>query len=176
VNYSVSDGAGRFKASAGATVNGYLSGVSAADSDVSVTMALQQASTGSGAYASVIGRRIGTDDYRARAKFLATGVVQLQLMHGATTLATQNIAGLTYATGSQLRLRLQVFGTSPTTIRAKAWSVGGTEPSTWQLSTTDATPALQASGSVGLAFYLGSTATVTPVTAAFDDFVAMHVN
>ena len=176
LNYSVSDGAGRFKAAAGATVNGYLSGVSAADSDVSVTMALQQAASGSGAYASVIGRRVGSDDYRARVKFLATGVVQLQLMHGATTLTMQNIAGLTYATGSQLRLRLQVFGTSPTTIRAKAWSVGGTEPSTWQLSTTDATPALQVPGSVGLAFYLGSTATVTPVTAAFDDFVTMRVN
>ncbi|WP_104081610.1 LamG-like jellyroll fold domain-containing protein [Cryobacterium sp. Y11] len=176
VNYSVSDGAGRFKASAGATVNGYLSGVSAADSDVSVTMALQQAATGSGAYASVIGRRVGTDDYRARVKFLATGVVQLQLMHGATTLATQNIAGLTYATGSQLRLRLQVFGTAPTTIQAKVWSVGGTEPSIWQLSTTDATPALQAPGSVGLAFYLGSTATVSPVTAAFDELIATRVN
>ena len=176
VNYSVSDGAGRFKAAAGATVNGYLSGVSVAGSDVSVTMALQQAATGSGAYASVIGRRVGTDDYRARAKFLSTGAVQLQLMHGATTLTMQTVAGLTYTSGTQLRVRLQVFGTGPTTIRAKVWSVGGTEPSAWQLSTTDATPAMQAPGTVGLALYLGSTATVTPVTTAFDDFVAMHVN
>ncbi|WP_241991087.1 LamG-like jellyroll fold domain-containing protein [Cryobacterium sp. Hh38] len=175
-NSSVSEGVGRFKAAAGTTVNGYLSGVSVADSDVSVTIALQQAATGSGAYSSVIGRRVGTDDYRARVKFLPTGVVQLQLMHGATTLTVQNIAGLTYTTGTQLRVRLQVFGTGPTTIRAKVWSVGGTEPSAWQLSTTDATPAMQASGSVGLALYLGSTATVTPVTTAFDDFVALRVN
>lgn len=175
-NYSVSSGSGRFKSAAGATLNGYLSGVSSADTDVSVSVALQQDATGSGAYASVIGRRVGTDDYRARAKVLATGVVQLQLMRGATTLTVQNISGLTYTTGSQLRLRIQVFGTAPTTIRAKVWSAGGTEPAAWQLSTTDATAAMQAAGSVGLAFYLGSTATVTPVTAAFDDLVVTRMN
>jgi hypothetical protein len=173
-NYSVAGGSGRFRAAAGATLNGYLSTVSTADSDVSVTIALQQQATGSGAYASVIGRRVGTDDYRARVKVLATGAVQLQLMHGATSLKVFNVPGITYATGSSLRLRLQVFGSSPTTIRANVWSVDGTEPGAWQLSATDATAAMQAAGSVGLAVYLGSTATVTPLTTAFDDLVVTH--
>ncbi|WP_146069834.1 PKD domain-containing protein [Cryobacterium sp. M15] len=170
-NYSVSGGAGRFKAAAGATVNAYLSGVSLLDTDMLVTTTLQQDATGSGAYTSLIGRRVGTDDYRVRMKNLSTGVVQLQLMRGATSLKAQNISGLTYTTGSALQLRVQVIGSAPTTIRAKVWALGTPEPSAWQTTVTDSTAALQTSGAVGLAFYLGSTATVTPVTATFDDLI-----
>ncbi|TFD12071.1 PKD domain-containing protein [Cryobacterium sp. TMT1-2-2] len=175
-NYSVSGGAGRLKAAAGATANAYLSGVSLLDTDMLVTTTLQQDATGSGAYTSLIGRRVGTDDYRVRMKNLATGVVQLQLMHGATTLKAQNVAGLTYTTGNALQLRVQVIGSAPTTIRAKVWALGTPEPSAWQTTVTDSTAAMQTPGAVGLAFYLGSTATVTPVTATFDDLFVTRAN
>lgn len=175
-NYTVSGGVGRLKASAGATVNAYLSGISLLDTDVLVTTTLQQDATGSGAYTSLIGRRVGTDDYRVRMKNLATGVVQLQLMRGATSLKAQNIAGLTYTTGSAMQLRLQVIGSAPTTIRAKIWALGTPEPAAWQTTATDSTAALQTAGAVGLAFYLGSTATVTPVTATFDDLIVKRAN
>ena len=175
-NYSVGGGVGSLKATAGATVNAYLSGVSLLDTDMLVTTTLQQDATGSGAYTSVIGRRVGTDDYRARIKILSTGVVQLQLMRGATTLKAQNIAGLTYATGTALQLRVQVAGSAPTTIRAKVWAFGSPEPAAWQTSVTDSTAAMQTAGAVGLAFYLGSTATVSPVTATFDDLIVTHAN
>ncbi|TFD72803.1 PKD domain-containing protein [Cryobacterium sp. Hb1] len=175
-NYSVSGGVGRLKAAAGATVNAYLSGVSLLDTDMLVTTTLQQDATGSGAYTSLIGRRVGTDDYRVRMKNLSTGVVQLQLMRGATSLKAQNISGLTYTTGSALQLRVQVIGSAPTTIRAKVWALGTPEPSAWQTTVTDSTAALQTSGAVGLAFYLGSTATVTPVTATFDDLIVKRAS
>ncbi|MDJ0337979.1 PKD domain-containing protein [Cryobacterium sp. PH31-O1] len=175
-NYSVSGDVGRLKASAGATVNAYLPGVSLLDTDILVTTTLQQDATGSGAYTSLIGRRVGTDDYRVRMKNVSTGVVQLQLMRGATTLKAQNIAGLTYTTGSAMQLRLQVTGSSPTTVRAKVWALGTPEPASWQITATDSTAALQTAGAVGLAFYLGSTATVTPVTATFDDLIVKRAS
>ncbi|MBG6214541.1 MULTISPECIES: PKD domain-containing protein [unclassified Cryobacterium] len=175
-NYSVSGGVGRLRAAAGATVNAYLSGVSLLDTDMIVTTTLQQDATGSGTYTSLIGRRVGTDDYRVRMKNLSTGVVQLQLMRGATSLKALNIAGLTYTTGSAVQLRMQVTGSAPTTIRAKVWALGTPEPAAWQITVTDSTAAMQTSGAVGLAFYLGSTATVTPVTATFDDLIVTRAN
>ncbi|MBG6212507.1 MAG: PKD domain-containing protein [Cryobacterium sp.] len=173
-NYSVANGAGQLRVAAGGAGNGYLAGVSSSSTDLTVTTSLQQATTGGGSFISVIGRRVGSDDYRARVKILADGSVQLQLLRGATTLRASTIAGLRYRTNDALQVRLQVFGMAPTTIRAKVWATGTTEPTTWQLSGTDATPALQQSGSIGLALYLSGSAT-TPMTVAFDDLAATPV-
>lgn len=173
-SYSVSGGAGLLRVTAGGRVNGYLAGVSSESTDLTVTTSQQQATTGSGSYISVIGRRVGSDDYRARTKILSSGKVQLQLMRGGTTLQASNIAGLSYSTNDQLQVRLQVFGTAPTTIRAKVWATGTAEPTTWQLSRTDSTSALQQAGSIGLAVYLSGSATI-PMTVAFDDLSAKVV-
>ncbi|WP_241992067.1 LamG-like jellyroll fold domain-containing protein [Cryobacterium lyxosi] len=173
-NYAVTAGAAHMSVAAGGTANGYLVGVSSESTDVTVTTSLQQATTGAGTYVSLIGRRVGTDDYRARVKVLATGAVQLQLMRGGTTLQASTIDGLSYATNDQLHVRLQVFGTAPTTIRAKVWAAGTTEPTTWPLSRTDATATLQQAGSIGLAAYTSGSAT-TPMTVSFDDLSAIAV-
>jgi len=79
------------------------------------------------------------------------------------------VPGLTYAAGAELAVRAQATGTSPTTVRAKVWKRGDPEPSGWLVSTTDATPGLQQSGSVGIQSYLTGTATNAPISAAFDD-------
>ncbi|TFD76545.1 PKD domain-containing protein [Cryobacterium psychrophilum] len=172
-DYAVSGGVGRLTAPGpGATVNSFLSGVSSANTEVTVTTALQQATTGGGTYVSVIARRVGNDDYRARVKVLSTGVVQLHLLRGGTTLSAATVSGLTYATGDALQVRVQAFGTSPTTLRAKVWKAGTTEPTGWQLTATDAAAALQTPGSIGLAVYLSGSATAAPLTAAFDNLVA----
>ncbi|MFD4422845.1 PKD domain-containing protein [Agromyces sp. NPDC058484] len=167
-NYSVTGGTGRLRASAGGTVNGYLGAVSSDDTEVRVQLALQQAATGGGAYASVIARRVGTDDYRARVKVLSSGTVQLQLMRGGTTLQTATIPGVAYTTGEQLQVRVQAFDTAPTTLRAKVWEVGAAEPAAWQLTTTDTTAAMQQAGSIGLSLFLSGSATTSPLTVAFD--------
>ncbi|WP_199183380.1 LamG-like jellyroll fold domain-containing protein [Cryobacterium sp. Y82] len=173
-NYSVTADAAHLRVAAGGTANGYLVGVSSESTDLTVTTSLQQATTGAGTYVSLIGRRVATNDYRTRIKVLATGAVQLQLMRGGTTLQASTIAGLSYATNDQLHVRLQVFGTAPTTIRARVWAAGTTEPSTWSLSRTDATAALQQAGSIGLAAYNSGSAT-TPMTVTFDDLSAIAV-
>ena len=172
-NYSVSGGAARLRVpTAGSTVTATLPGVSTTDTEVRVVTALQQAATGSGAYLSVLARKVAADDYRARVKVASTGAVQLQLLRGGTSLRAVNISGLSYATGDRLNLAVQATGTSPTTLRAKVWKVGSAEPADWQATITDSTAALQAAGSIGLSLYLGGTATTVPVTATFDDLTA----
>jgi PKD repeat protein len=173
-NYSVTAGAANLRVNPGGRVNGYLSSVSSESTDFSVTTSLQQATTGAGTYVALIGRRVASDDYRARVKILANGTVQLQLLRGGTTLQASTVAGLSYSTNDQLRVRLQVFGSAPTTIRAKVWPAGTEEPSAWKLSQTDTTAALQQPGSIGLAVYSSGSA-VAPMTVSFDDLQAIPV-
>jgi hypothetical protein len=54
-----------------------------------------------------------------------------------------------------------------------AWVNGTTEPTAWQLTTTDSTAALQVAGSVGLRSYVSSLATNTPITTKFSNFVVV---
>jgi hypothetical protein len=79
---------------------------------------------------------------------------------------------LTYNPGDLLAIKLQVYGTAPTTVSAKVWRSGQAEPAGWLLTTTDATAELQAAGAVGVVGYLSGSATNAPMTASFDDFWA----
>jgi hypothetical protein len=71
----------------------------------------------------------------------------------------------------KLQVRMQATGTGTTTLRAKLWRTGTTEPSTWLIAATDTTAALQAAGTTGLQGYLSSSATGTSVIR-FDNFTA----
>jgi hypothetical protein len=86
--------------------------------------------------------------------------------------AAVTVPGVTYSAGLSLSVRLQVTGTSPTTVRARVWVTGQTEPSTWQRTATDSTAALQASGTVGTIGYLSGTATNPPVAVNITSFTA----
>ena len=172
-NYSVVSGAALLKVpAAGATSAGYLSSVSSTDTDVQITMALQQASTGGGVYTSVYGRLLSSSNYQARVRILPTGAVYLQLLGNGTTLQSVLVPGLSYATLDKLQLHVQVFGTSPSTLRAKIWPAGATEPAAWQVSATDATVGLQQPGAIGVAAYLSGSSTSVPLTVAFSNLSA----
>jgi methionine salvage enolase-phosphatase E1 len=149
--------------------------VTSTRSDATVTISADKAATGGGIYYSAIGRMIGSADYEARVWVKAGGAVQLQLLQGSTTLQAANITGLTALAGDKLKVRVQVFGTSPTTVRAKVWAAAGTEPANWMLTATDSTAALQAAGTVGLRTYISGTATDIPVTTRWDDFAVVPV-
>ncbi|MFC5743991.1 LamG-like jellyroll fold domain-containing protein [Actinomadura rugatobispora] len=176
---SVSGGAGRVQLPA--TTNsggGYLNDVSTTGSDVTVKVAGDKEGTGNGVYFWTLGRRVsGAGEYRARIRFRPSGVVSLQLSRTdaaqveTAVVAEQTVAGLTYAPGQALRLRMQVTGTSPTTLKAKVWADGAAEPD-WQLTGTDDTAGLQAAGSVGLRTYLAGNATNAPFVISVDDFLA----
>ncbi|MEO7016865.1 MAG: PKD domain-containing protein, partial [Leifsonia sp.] len=169
--YTVTPGFGTIVGAAGSTKTELLSGMSSTNTDCTVQYSLDKTTTGGGLFTSVIGRSVGTTEYSARVWMQANGQAQLQLFQGSTVLRAANISGLTYAQNQQYQVRLQVFGTSPTTIRARVWKVGTTEPTTWQLSATDSTAALQVAGSVGLRAYLSGTATDVPLTTKFSNYV-----
>jgi chitodextrinase len=168
--YSVAAGTGQILDPAGETKTQTLNGVSTNSTDTTVTFTTDSAPTGGGLFVGAIGRLVGSTDYVGRAYIPSSGSVQLHLLQGSTVLQTVVISGLTYAVGQQLTLRVQVFGASPTTIRAKLWSTGQAEPAAWQASVADAVAALQTSGTVGLRTYLSASATTTPVTYKFDNY------
>ena len=173
-SYAVQSGVGRLVVpAAGATRSVYLDGVQRAAAETRVTVSTDKAQTGGGTYVSVVGRRVvGSGDYRARLRYLATGGVQASLVRnlaGETTLTSATLPGVTSAPGQQLQVRLQVSGSSPTTIAMKAWPLGTPEPAAWSVTATDSSTALQGAGSVGLSTYLSGSVTNAPMTVSFDD-------
>ena len=186
------DVGGAWASSAGVTVQGgalrltsttggsnrtaYLSNAMSESSDLAMSFALPALPTTSSAYVSVIGRRIGADDYRARWVISATGAVQAQIMRTNTVLAWANVPSVTVAPGVKYNLRVQVTGQSPTTIQLRIWPAGSPEPTSWQVTTTDSTAALQGAGYVGVASYVGSTIAPLPFDVMVDDLTARRVN
>ncbi len=74
--------------------------------------------------------------------------------------------------GTTYRVRVQAWGTGTTNLRTRVWAASATEPSTWQLSTTDSTAALQVAGGIALRAYLSGSATNGPMTVSFSDLTA----
>lgn len=177
-NFAVSGGTGRVTmAAAGSGPAGYLQGVSSADTELRSSVALDKAQTGGGTYVSFVGRRVGTaGDYRLRLRYLATGEVTAswnRMVAGTeTVISSVTVPGITYAPGEVLQVRLQVAGTAPTTMQAKVWRKGATEPAAWLLAASDTTADLQAAGSVGVVSYLSGSSTSAPVVATYDDLSA----
>ncbi|TWE11816.1 PKD domain-containing protein [Rudaeicoccus suwonensis] len=163
-------------ATAGASPSAFLKSVSTINTDEHVTVALNKALTGNGAYIYVIGRWVkNVGDYRAKVQVRANGTVALGISRfdGSTEVAAVPltvISGLTVQPGQALNIRFDATGTSPTTLQAKVWAAGTTEPSAWQVSATDTTAAMQVPGAVGLGAYLSGSSTSAPVTATFSGF------
>jgi PKD repeat protein len=180
--FSVDGSVGRITmSSAGVGPRANLTSLNLTSSDTTVKVALSKrpsGATGSSPYnfVGMAGRAVGTDEYRAKVRVANTGATTLYLTRLAggteTTLRTVSLgSGLTYTAGTQLQIRTQVYGTSPTTIRAKVWRVGSTEPSAWTTTITDSTASLQRAGGVGLLTYVSGNATNLPIVASFDDLV-----
>ncbi|WP_449374622.1 PKD domain-containing protein [Arthrobacter psychrolactophilus] len=63
-NFAVADSGGSVMAAAGSTRYAYLNGVSATSLDTNVQVSLDRIGNGGGSFVSVLGRRVGTSDYR----------------------------------------------------------------------------------------------------------------
>lgn len=171
-NFSVSGGAGRISLAAGREAGAFLTGVASTSADLLTSMTLETAPSGGGLYGYLVGRRVGTEDYRAVVAASSTGAVSLQIRRVGTTLIAKSIAGLTATKGDQLRVRLQVVGQGTTAMKAKVWKAGTPEPADWQVTANDTTATLQQPGCVGIGEYVSGSATTVPVGLSFDDFVA----
>ena len=166
--FSVASGVGRVVSPAGSTLTATLPAVSSVSTDASAVVAVDRVPN-QALHLTLAGRVVGSASYGARVKVNPTGSVQLHLVRDATALAGNTVPGVTVAAGSRLRVRVQVVGSSPTTVRARVWPDGAVEPSTWMYSATDAAAGLQAAGAVRLASYLSSSATNGPVTVSVDE-------
>jgi len=174
--FSVDGSAGVHTVKAGATaIVSSLADVSSDRTDAVVSVTPAVVPNGGGAWVVLQGRVVGSDYYAARLRLQADGSVQLFTMRTGTALTGVTVAGLTYGAGDTLLTRVQVVGTSPTTIRAKVWRSGTAEPTAWTTSTTDATVGLQAPGSVGITSYLFGTATNGPLVLRYDDLDVTQV-
>ena len=177
--FSVANGEGRLSSPVGSGRNMYLRAVASSSTDVLATLAVDRLATGGGLYASLVGRAVpNAGEYTARIKYRSDGKPGLALVRNAangsgTIIANEVLpAGLTYAPGEELQIRLQVVGTGSTTIRAKLWKVGQPEPTAWAVSATDTTAGLQANGAIGFVTYLSSSATNGPILLTIDDILA----
>ena len=164
---------------AGSSPTIQLNSAVAQDLRGTVDLAFDKDATGGGTYGSFLVRRTGTgttgSDYRAKVLLVAGGSLKLyisKIVGGTeTVLGSVAIAGVTYVVGDKLRLSFDLTGgaTGTTTLSAKLWKVGATEPAAFQLVKTDATASLQAAGGVGLAAYLSGSSTQAPAVATFDN-------
>ena len=121
--YSVSAGTGVFQVPSAMTLTSTLAAVSSTSTDLRVTTSLDSIPNNT-VYSTVTARLVGSTDYGAQVKVYSTGATQLWLERSGTTLVGGVIPGLTTAAGMKLNVRVQVFGTSPTTLRAKVWAAG----------------------------------------------------
>lgn len=180
---SVSGGAGVLTLpSAGASADAYLGSTLRTSTDVTTTMSLAKVADGGGTYLTTYGRRVSTTaDYRARVLVKSTGAASIYVaaLKGSSTVvslsSTVSATG-TVTPGSQIHVRLQVTGTSPTTVRAKLWLGSAAEPSAWTVTgTADSYAGLQTPGAVGANAYLSASSTNAPVAVSLLDIKALPV-
>lgn len=170
---SVSAGAGRFTLNAGQTRSAAL-GISAQNVDARVLFSTDKPATGGGVHFNYQVHRTAAGDYRLKLRISSAGVVTVSLakLVGTTeTLLTNTpLTGYTHSAGGELRLRLQALTAGgSTTLNAKVWPSGASEPGGWLTTVSDTQAELQGAGQIGVLAYMSGTATNSPVTVAVDD-------
>lgn len=161
---------------ANASAAARLPGAAGTDMLTRVTTTLDRRPNGSGAWGLVRNRITDGGEYRLKLNYRSNGTVTAWFVRtnssGTETAITSatTVSGLTYSAGTAVRAAFEVVGTSPTTLRARVWGGSQAEPTTWPLTTTDSTAALQTAGHAGLAMFLSSSTTNGPVTVRVDDF------
>lgn len=121
--------------------------------DVDVTVDVTLDSTGAEQYPAIAARiqaggTNGWCSYAESASYEAyldttTGLLHLSIAACGYLIDDTHTAAITLSHGGTYKIRLQCIGT---TIRARAWDIGGGEPGSWMISFTDST---YASGMVG---------------------------
>jgi hypothetical protein len=169
---------GTIVVAASGTRSASLAAVSATDLDLSFRFATNKTPIGGAHYVYGIARRVSaTNAYRIKVRIAPAGGVYVQATalvgNVETSIGTEVLVpGLTHAPNAFIRVRAQLTGTNPTTIRIRAWADAATEPTTWQYTATNSAAALQAAGGVGLQTYLATAASNGPILVTFDDLLA----
>jgi len=157
--------------SGSANVSRYcLASAPGADVDLVVSVATDHLAVGGSEYMHLLARVADTSNwYSARLAFTTAQAVELTVrkrVAGTESAISSTVTtDLVHAAGSRVALRFQVAGT---TLRAKAWADGFSEPQ-WMAEVTDAS--LAAAGSVGVRAILSSGYSGSlPVECTFGEF------
>ena len=179
--FSVSGGEGKLSLGARATRTINLVDASARDVEGRLDLGLDKLPSPAGTQVHAnYELRKGSDgsDYRLKVRFYDTGAVILTLGKNVgtteTSLVTKTVTGLTYVAGDRVRVAFQVTGTGTTSLRAKFWKVGSTEPTAWLATATDTESTLQDAGYAGFIGYANAI-TNGPITAAVDNLRVTRV-
>ena len=174
-NFAVNGGQGRVTVpTVGGSRAATLLAASARDVEVTTTFSLDKLPAGSGSFQGVTVRKVGNTEYRLRVRTSGTSSVLqlLRVVNGAeSAVASATLPGV-YVAGTPIHLRFRVVGTGSTQLSGRAWFGAATEPSTWQIQTTDTTTQLQGAGGIGLHLYVSSSASNVPVVLSVDTMEA----
>lgn len=174
-SYSVDGANGVLALPQGGGLNVDASGVSALNEDSTASVTASKVASGGGDYFSVVARRQATNEqYAVSLTLSGTPMLQLYRRDSAQTQvnlgASTAVGSSAFTAGTWWKVRLAVTGSNPTTLQAKAWPATATEPTAWQLTTTDGTAALQSPGTPGMGGYLSSKATNAPISQQVTSF------
>lgn len=179
--FAVVSGSGQWRlTSPGVTRSANLGGTLRSSTDLTMNLSVDKNAVGGTTYAYVEGRRVTSNtEYRSVFRFSTSNTVSvgLEALKGSTTatvLANPITVG-TLSPGTEIHVRMQTFGTNPTTIRTKVWLGAASEPAAWTVSASDSYAALQTNGAVGLITYISGAASNTPVTFSVSDIEARPV-
>jgi hypothetical protein len=163
--FGVGSGVGSVAVPGGAVQRlAYLGATSARDVDVKVDSTFGSLGTSGAHLQYVVARRQVSGAY-LRVGLMASGgklLLRGQSSTGASLFADVD-TGLGFTAGAAYRLRVQLEGASPTTIRARAWKVGTSEPESWNVVATSSSGPQEA-GAIGLR-QLTTAHTATTITA-----------
>jgi len=152
-NWSVSPSAGSVNVPPNGQERGSLATVAVRDVEILNKVVLPRSSQNTYAIAYILGRvSSGGSYYRVGLGQNASGstmILRAQRSDGGNISADLD-TGVSASDGAVAWLRVQFEGANPTTVRARAWLDGASEPQFWTLTATDSTAAEQITGAVGL--------------------------
>ncbi len=149
--------------------------IASTDTDLNMTFSFDKAATGGGQFVRAVVRGDATNGYIGRVWAKADGTMVLYLskvVAGTETDLGSKVLTTTYAANTAYTIRVQAWGSGTTNLRARMWKADANEPSTWSVSTTDTTAALQTAGGVAIRGYLSGSAANAPVSLQVSSLVA----
>lgn len=180
--FAVGSGAGQWKLSTpGTDRSAYLGSAASTSTDLTMDLSTDKTAAGGTIFLRVQGRRVASDtEYRSVVRLstsntVSVGLEALKGSSAAIALAPAAPVPGTLGSGTVIHVRMQTFGTNPTTVRSKVWLGSAAEPAGWTVSATDTYAGLQSAGAVGISAYLSGSATNAPVTLSVSDVDARPV-
>ena len=133
-------------------------------------------------FAYVEGRRVNDHhEYRSIFRFttsgtLTVGLEALERIDHSASSWPHPLTSAPFRRAPSIHVRMQTFGTSPTTCGPRCGSASATEPATWTvIGARTAMPPCRRLAPSGLTTYLSGSATNAPVTVSVLDVTARPV-